>query len=198
MNDEIKSAYEIAMEKIEKIGEATEEERLKWKYYPQGEKLAALFLKDDADLPAELGKFDEKAEKYAKAGASEVLVRNINLPRDDVTRKNNKKAMDGLKSIKKDKVRVENVYSNIRRVFEHHQGQGAQQRKQAYESLKAQFTAKVQQAIQQQMGQAAMGIKIDVEKQPQFQEEWQRLQVQLNASYTKVLGELKQELVKIP
>ena len=31
---DIKSAREIAMEKIEKLGEATEEERLKWKYVP--------------------------------------------------------------------------------------------------------------------------------------------------------------------
>ena len=42
---EIKSALEIAMEKIEKLGEPTEEERLKWKYVPQGEELAARYLK---------------------------------------------------------------------------------------------------------------------------------------------------------
>lgn len=196
--DEVKSAREIAMEKIEKMGEPTEEERLKWKYYPEGEKLGALFLKGDADLPAELSKFDEKAAKYVKAGASEVLIRNVNLPKDEIARKTNKKAMDGLKSIKKDKVRVENVYSNLRRVFDHYVGQGAQQRKQAYENLKAQFTAKLQQAIQQQLGQAAMGLKIDVERQPQFQEEWQKLQSQLSASYTKILDEIKQELKEIP
>ena len=38
---EIKSAREIAMEKIEKLGEATDEELLKWKYVPEGGKLAA-------------------------------------------------------------------------------------------------------------------------------------------------------------
>ena len=166
MDNEIKSAREIAMEKIKDIGEPTPEERLKWKFYPEGEKLAAKFLKDDADLPAEVAKFEEKAAKYVKSGVSDVLIRNINLPRDEIARKNNKKAMDGLKNIKKDKVRVENVYSNMRRVFDHYQAQGAQQRKQAYESLKSQFAAKLQQAIQQQMGQAAAGVKIDVEKQP--------------------------------
>jgi len=195
MSDEIKSAYEIAMEKIAKIGEPTEEERMVWKYRPEGEKLAALFMKGEkTDLTAELGKFDEKAEKYVKDGASEVLIRNIDLPRDDAVRKNNKRAMEGLKSIKKDKVKVENVYSNLRRIFDHYAGQGAQQRNQAYETLKKQFAAKVQQALQQQMGHSAAGLNINVEKQPQFQEEWQRLQVQLNAPYTKVMDELKHEL----
>ena len=33
---DIKSAFELAMEKIEKIGEVTEEERLRWKYVPEG------------------------------------------------------------------------------------------------------------------------------------------------------------------
>ncbi len=36
MGEEIKSAREIAMEKVEKLGEVTEEERLKWKYVPEG------------------------------------------------------------------------------------------------------------------------------------------------------------------
>ena len=50
MGEEIKSALEIAMEKIEKLGEVTEEERLKWKYTPVGEKLAAKYLKQDSNI----------------------------------------------------------------------------------------------------------------------------------------------------
>jgi hypothetical protein len=45
--DDIKSAREIAMEKVEKLSEATDEERLEWKYVPEGEKLAAKYLKQD-------------------------------------------------------------------------------------------------------------------------------------------------------
>jgi hypothetical protein len=40
-------------------------------------------------------------------------------------------------------------------------------------------------------------MKIDVEKQPQFQEEWQRLQAQMEAQYLKVLDEYKLELAAI-
>ena len=35
--DDIKSALEIAMEKVEKLGEATDEVRLRWKYVPRGQ-----------------------------------------------------------------------------------------------------------------------------------------------------------------
>jgi hypothetical protein len=193
---DIKSALEIAMEKAERLGKATNEERLKWKYTPEGEKLAARYLKQNLNLVAELSNYEEKVLKYIKEGASEILIRNINLPKNELARKTNKKAMEGLKTLKSDKVGVENIYSKMRNIFKHYIDQGEQQRKQAYAGLKGEFEAKVKQAIQQQMG-PVIGIKIDVERQPQFQEEWRRLQIQLDSPYTKLLDEYKQELLAI-
>jgi len=197
MSDEIKSAAEIAREKIDKLGEITEEERLRWKYVPEGGKLAARYLKDNVNLTTELAKFEEKARPFVIAGTQEILLRNLGLPRNDSAKRNNKKAMDGFRALKNDKVRVENVYSRMRRIFDHYAGQGEMQRKQAYESLKLDFEAKVQQAVKQQIGVAA-GIKIDVESQPQFREEWRKLLGQLDSQYERLLTELKQELVAIP
>lgn len=194
---DIKSAAEIAMEKVEKLGKATDEERLKWKYVPEGERLATRYLKQDCNLTVELSQHEENARKYIVEGAAEILIRNINLPKDDLAKRNNKSAMDGLKNLKSDKVSVENVYSKIRRIFSHYTEQGEQQRRQAYESLKTEFEARVRQAVQQQLG-SLVGIKIDVEKQPQFQEEWRKVKGQLNSQYLKLLDEYKQELLAIP
>ncbi len=190
---DIKSALEIAMEKIEKLGEATDEERLKWKYVPEGERLAARYLKQDCGLVVELSHYEEKVRRYIIEGAGDILIRNINLPKDDLAKRNNKWTMDGLKNLKNDKVAVENVYSKMRRIFNHYIEQGEQQRKQAYESLKTEFEVKMQQAVQQQLG-SLMRVRIDVEKQPQFQEEWRRIQTQLDSQYLKLLDEYKQEL----
>ncbi len=190
---DIKSALELAMEKIEKLGKATDEERLKWKYVPEGERLAARYLKQDCGLVVELSHYEEKVRRYIMEGAGNILIRNINLPKDDLAKRNNKRVMDGLKNLKNDKVAVENVYSKMRRIFNHYIEQGEQQRRQAYESLKTEFEAKMQQAVQQQLG-SLMRIKIDVEKQPQFQEEWRKLQTQLDSQYLKLLDEYKQEL----
>ncbi len=197
MGEEIKSAWEIAMEKVEKLGGASEEERLKWKYVPEGEKLAAKYLKQSLNLLVELGRYDENAKKYIGKGAEDILIRNVNLPRTDQDRRTNKRAMEGLKILKGEKANVENIFSGMRRVFDHYIEQGEQQRKQAYESLKTEFETKIQQAVNQQLGTSA-GVKIDVESQPQFQEEWRKLQAQLDLQYIKLLDEYKQELIAIP
>ena len=193
---DIKSAFELAMEKVEKIEEATAEERLKWQYVPEGEKLAARYFKQDCNLAVELGKYEEEITKYVIEGAADILIRNISLPKSDLARQNSKRAMDGLKMVKSDKVGVENVYSKMRRIFNHYVEQGEQQKKQAYERLKTEFEAKVQQAIQQQLGSSG-GFKIDVERQPQFQEEWRKLEARLDLQYIKLLDEYKQELSNI-
>ena len=195
---EIKSALEIAMEKIEKLGSVSEEERLKWKYIPEGKKLAARYLKGDGKLDTELKEYEDDVKKYVIEGAGEILVKNIDLPKNDSVKRDNKQAMDGLKTLKSDKVAVENVFSKMRRIFDHYAEQGEQQSKQAYESLKAEFGARIQQAMQQQMGTSAVMPNIDIERQPQFQEEWRQLQIKLDLQYIKLLDEYKQELSIIP
>lgn len=193
---EIKSAAEIAREKLAQIGEPTEEERLKWKYGPEGEKLAAVYLKEDINLVNELKKFDEKARQFIIDGISEILLRNISLPRTEAARRTNKKSMDGLKELKKDKAAVENIFSKIRQVLDHYVQEGAKQKQQAYESLRTEFEAKVREAIKQQTG-VDTDINIDVEKQPQFQEEWRQMQAQLEGQYLNLLNEYKKELASI-
>ena len=190
---DIKSAREIAEEKLARLGEATEEERLKWKYVPEGERLGGRYTKEDVNLVAELQQYQGEVRKHIVKGAGDILIRNINLPKDDIAKRNNRRSMDGLKILKSDKVAVENVYSKIRRIINHYEQEGEQQRRQAYQALKADFEAKVQQAVAQQLGPVA-GFKVDVEKQPQFQEEWRRVQAQLDAQYIKLLDEYKQEL----
>jgi hypothetical protein len=194
---EIKSAAEIAREKIEKLGEVTEEERLKWKYVPEGEKLAARYLKEDCNLVTELNRYEEKARKHITGGVTDVLMRNICMPINDAAGKATQKAMEGLKAVKNDKAAVENVFSKIRNIMDHYSQQGEQQKKQAYESLKAEWEAKIQQALKQQMGANAGNMKIDVATQPQFQGEWMKLQAQMDSQYTTLLDEYKQELSAI-
>jgi len=193
---EIKSAFEKAMEKVAKIGEASEEELMKWKYTPEGQRLAVEYLKEECNLTAELGKYKEEEKRFVAQGAEEVLLRSISLPKNEFAKKNNRRAMEAIKALKRDKASVENVYSKMRRIFSHYEQEGEQQRRQTYEMLKQDFQSKVQQAIQQQTGVPA-GVKIDVERQPQFQEEWRRILAQLDSQYQKLLEEYKQEILGI-
>jgi hypothetical protein len=193
---DIKSAYEIAMEKMKEVESATPEEKLQWKFIPKGEVLAGKYMKDDVNLTTELAKYSDVERKYVVQGVSAILIRNIDLPKNDAVKKSNTKAMNGLSAIKKDKKGLENVFSKIRYIFNHYTEQGEAQKKEAYEQVKAQFAMKLQQALQQQ-GQTARMNNIDVERQPQFQEEWRKMLIRLDEQYIQHLNEYKHELQAI-
>ena len=193
---DIKSAYEIAMEKINNIESATAEEKMQWKFIPKGETLAAKYMKDDINLPTELAKFTDAEKKYVMQGISAILARNIDLPKNDAVKKNNKKAMDGLSAIKKDKKGLENVFSKIRYIFNHYAEQGEAQKKAAYEQVKEEFAMKLQQALAQQ-GAAAKINNIYIERQPQFQEEWRKMLIRLDSQYIQHLNEYKHDLLAL-
>ena len=193
---DVKSAYEIAMEKIKDIEPATLEERQKWKFVPKGEELAGKYMKDDLNLMTELSKYNDEERKYVMQGVSAILIRNIDLPKNDAAKKNNRKAMDGIKLIKKDKTAVENVFTKIRYIFNHYAEQGDQQKKQAYEQVKAQFAEKLQQAVQQQMGTNSR-MEVNVEQHPQFKEEWRKTLVSLDKQYIQNLTEYKHALLAL-
>ena len=70
---------------------------------------------------------------------------------------------------------------------------GAQQRQQAFEQLKEQFQAQVQQ-IQRQQGAAAAQQPINVETMPEFQQEWLRLRVHLEQQFESHMDGYRNEL----
>ncbi len=193
---QIKSAWERAMEKVERLGEATEAERLQWKYVPEGESLATGLLKDERNLLAELARYEEPGRRYVIQGAQQVILKNIDLPKNDFLKKNTRKAMEALKALKKDKAAVENVYSKMRRIFSHYEQEGDQQRRQVVEALKQDFQAKLAQMMKQQGGPAAR-YNMNVETHPQFQEERRRTLAQLDSSYYRLLEEYKRDLLDI-
>lgn len=194
--DEMKSALERAMERADSLGKASEEEVRRWKYLPEGEKLAVRYLADEGDLLSGLDKYDEEVRRDVIVGVQQVLVRNLDLPRNDVAKKKNRKAMEAIKELKRDKVSVENVYTKVRRLFNHYEQEGEQQRRQLYEDVKRGVEAKMRQAMQQQLGAAAPG-RLNVESQPLFQEELRRSLGQLDLQYMKLLDEYKQELLAV-
>ena len=193
--EELKSAFDIAMERAEKLGKASPEEIRKRDLVPQGEKLAARYLKGQCDLTVELGKYDDEARGYVAENVKKVLLRNLDVPKNEVVKRTTRRAMEGIKSLKDDKGGVENVYSKLRRLFKHYEDEGAQQRSQAYEELKQDFYRNLQQLAQQQG--IPTGISIDVESHPQFQEQWRLTLTKLDAQYRTLMEEYKLEIERI-
>lgn len=194
MSDEIRSADDIVREKIEKLGEITEEERLRWKYIPDGESLASRYINNkNCDLATEIKKYNKEAMIYLKEGVESVLLAGIGLPQNEQSQNRNQRAMDGLNIIKDDRASLEEVFERIKTIFDHYTEQGRQQREQSYETMKAEYKAKLQQVLEQQYGSTA-GLDINVENLPQFKEEWRQVSAQMDIQYINLLEEYKKDI----
>jgi len=190
---DMKSAYERAMERVQGLGEASAEEKAKWKYAPQGEALAARYMKEKFDLSQEITKLEPLAGKYVIKSAFQSLISNIELPRSKDMKVNTETALEGIRSLKKDNNTLDGILGKIKYILNHYEQDGAQQREQAYQTLKQDFQARIQGAMQQQMG-TSMPVDVDVEQQPQFQQEWRATLAQLETQYYKLLDDYKKEL----
>ena len=76
MDDKIKSAYERAMERADALDAPTDEERLEWKWIPEGKKLAAIAMSGTTDVALEMSKVEEAGRNYVLKGLFDVLVEN--------------------------------------------------------------------------------------------------------------------------
>jgi len=192
---EVKSALEKAMERVEKLGKASPEELKRMEQVPLGNAIAARYLRGElADLLAELSQHDVDVRGYIVEGILETLLRNISLPRDSHTRQTNSRAMEGILALKQNKESVRDVFDHIEHLFSYYEAS----LEQAFTRLRQEFEARLgetKKVLEQQLGAK---VKIDVERQPQFQQEWRKAQVELDAQYEKVLQEHKQRLLGTP
>ena len=192
---EMKSAWEKAKEKVERLGKPTEDEVKLFECVPVGNKLAARYLQEtDFDLDAELTKYKGTGlRKYIAQGVQEILLNNIILPQNETDNQLIKRAMAGLRVVKENKNQLEPVLDRITNLLNYYE----QARQQTYTQFKKEFEAKLQEASQSLQNQPGNTASIEAQLQAQFQAEWHKLRSQLNAQYDKVLEEHKQQIQKI-
>ena len=193
MDDYIKSAFELAMEKVAKLEEPSDDQRKEWEGMPVGRKLAANFLKGDGDLAAGLAECKDAIRAYALRGAVEVLIGNLQLPKHEVAETANNRAIVGIKQVFGENPKAKEIVERVVYVAEQYKTHGAEQQQQAFEQLKQQFTAQVQQMMRQQPG-AAANQPINVETMPEFQQEWMRTKLRLEQRFESHLDGYRKEL----
>lgn len=188
---EMKSAYEKAMEKIEKLGKPSPEEIGELEYVPKGNIIAARYLKgEDIELVEEINRFEQKVRKYIHRGVEEILLENIVLPQKEAQALANKRAIEGLVSLKKDKKNSQALLEQLRMVFNY------------YEKAKQQVAQQVRQAVEMKLSEAmkameqqsGMKLKIDVESQPEYKEGLFKAMAQLNQQYEKALKDWREHI----
>lgn len=195
MADTIKSAYERALERAEKI-KISEDKLQELEYMPQGAKLAATFLKEEKfDLAKSLASFSgQEWEKFVRKGAEASLLSNIVLPRNPRNKTAAKRAMEGLMALKRDKSKLGQILGKMESLLAYYE----RTRQQAYDNLKKEFEAALRQAMQQQqLGTRQSNTRVDAELQTEFQRRWQEVSSQLDLDFENNLSGLKKEAERI-
>jgi len=192
---EMKSSWQIAMEKAEKLGKVSPDEINSIKYVPEGNRIASQYLQDEkSDLMAEMAKYPvDDAAKYVKKGIDEILLRNISLPHNEEDMRRTNRAMAGLRLIKEDKKQLESVLGLINNLVNQYQ----LALKQTYEEFKKKAETTIQQASRGARPQRGDQMPLEQRLQIQIQEEWRQIHSELDAQYGKALDEHKQKIREI-
>jgi uncharacterized phage infection (PIP) family protein YhgE len=188
----MKSAWQIAMEKADKLGKVSPDELNSIKYVPEGNRIASQFLQDEkTDLLSELAKFPaDDAARFIKNGIDEILVRNITLPRNDEDIRKTNRAMAGLRLIKEDKKQLESILGLVNTLV--NQYQAALQ--QTYAEFKKKAEVTIQQASRTTRPQRGDQMPLEQKLQLQLQEEWREVHSQLDTQYDKALDEHRRKI----
>jgi hypothetical protein len=189
---EMKSAWQIAMEKADKLGKVSPDELNSIKYEPEGNRIASQFLLDEKyNLADELTKFTEAdTVKFVKKGVADILTHNITLPRNEEDMRKTNRAMAGLRVIKQDKKQLETLLGLVNNLV--NQYQVALQ--QTYAEFKKKAETTIQQASRNMRPQRGDQMSVEQRLQLQLQEEWREVHSELDAQYDKALSEHKQKI----
>jgi hypothetical protein len=191
---EIRSAIEIAMEKADRLGRATKEELETEKWLDHGRRIVARYMQGEIeDLKEGLSDISGNELPLALKGATEILLRNIVLPRDKERWPGIKKALSGFVGLKGSM--ANQIIPRIEQLMESYE----QTRDQYYEQLKMQMQNQlggIKQAISQQYN-TAVAAEIDVNSLPEFQKEWSRISSEIADQFEQQLILLKAQLKEL-
>jgi hypothetical protein len=187
---EIKSALELALEKAEKYGKASQEEMAVSQHQETGRQLAVQFLRGEGDLAADLKNLPLEAQAAAKQAIKEIFLRNIGLPRENSVDPRQDRALAGLLLVADNPKAMVRLQTELEQVLQ----QFLQVRSNALQQLKGRFAAGVGQMQRAIEAQYRQKVSLDVEHLPQFQEEWHRFLGQLNDQLEPVLAGIKEKM----
>ncbi|RPF49907.1 hypothetical protein EDD75_0733 [Thermodesulfitimonas autotrophica] len=192
--DKIKSAYEKALERVRAMN-LDQVDLSGMEFEPKGSQAAARFLREkNFDLLGELNRYPEDVRGYVRKGMEETLLQNIQLPADENTYETNRRAMEGLLALKKNKSALKQVFSELEYLFNYY----TRAFEHTYANLKESFAARLEQAQEALQRQLGVKVRVDVERHPAFLEEWLRVQGELNGQYETILAEQKEKIRSIP
>ncbi len=192
---DIKSAWEKAMEKAEKLGKPSEDELKRLEHIPTGNTIAAKYLNDDKyNLESELVKYKDTAiRQYIVSGVMEIFLRNITLPHDEREKYLGGRAMSGIRIIKTNRKQLDVILEQLKHLMNYYE----QARQQAFIQFKGSFESKLKESGTMMQQMVSSGINIEAQIQQQFQDEWRKAIRDLDIQYERALEDQKQQIANL-
>ncbi|MDY0390116.1 MAG: hypothetical protein RBQ88_04240 [Desulfobulbus oligotrophicus] len=189
---EIKSTMDLVLERAARMGVATPEEMQHEESLKKGMQCTADYLNDaESSLPDILGKQEASQQEAVRKGMLASLLRNLFLPLDEVGTKRIDRAVRGLLELNPHAPDVAAACQELQSIVR----QYAQHRQQLYDQLKEQMRMQIEQLLMRK-GLSSDGMHIDPTMEPQFKEQWSRLEMDLDRQYGQALEQFKTQLTE--
>lgn len=185
---EIKSTLEMVLERAARMGSESGLDTASEEVVKEGMRLGAAYLRGEfEDLSQRLSQQPPARMSWLLQGVVKTLLRNIFLPRAS-----EHEALDfaikGLMELTQGGGDLQPVFNEIQTIISRY----VEHRNQLRKQLEGAFVKQVQQMQDNMARQTGMAMKLDASHHPKFQEEWQRIQNELNNQYGRVLEQHKQ------
>ena len=186
----IKSTMDLVMERAARMGMATPDEMQHEENLKKGMQLTAEYLNGQKDsLLALFNEQNPTHQESVRKGMLSSLLRNLFLPRDDDGTKRIERAVQGIIEINTGTGDIPGLCRELQSIA----SQYSQHRQQLYEQLKEQMRMQIEQLLMRK-GLKSDGMKIDPTMEPQFKEQWARLETDLEGQYGQALEQFKAQL----
>jgi hypothetical protein len=186
---EIKSTMDMVMERAARMAAGTAEVNfLAEEQLKDGMRLGAAYMRgEEAGLGARLAALPPAEKGAVRKGAVQAMLRNIFLAREAEKHALAEKAMQGLLEIGQGDGELLQILAEMKKILDGYRQHGEQLKEQ----LEAQFSQQMAMMEQNLARQTGMAMKLQPSQHPKFQEEWARIQGQLNEQYGQALQQLK-------
>ncbi|MCL2791401.1 MAG: hypothetical protein FWD79_12325 [Desulfobulbus sp.] len=186
----IKSTMDLVMERAARMGVATLDEMRHEENLKKGMQCTAEFL--NAAKPSLLALLNEQEpaqQASIRKGMLASLLRNLFLPRDEGGTKRLERAVQGIIELNRNSSDISALCQELHTIA----SQYTQHRTQLYEQLKEQMRMQIEQILMRK-GMKTDSVKIDPTMEPQFKDQWTRLEMDLDRQYSQALEQIKNQL----
>ncbi len=185
---EIKSTLELVLERAAAMGKASKEDMEAEELVKEGMRLGGEYIRTGKGTLEELlSQVPPSRLPQVRKGVLATLLRNIILPKNEEQQTLAEKAIQGVMQLSGQATDLTALFKDLKQILIHYR----QTKDQVYKRLEAEFSQQMEMMEQSVARQTGVKVRLDASQHPKFQEQWQKIQVDLNGQYGRALEQHK-------